>query len=72
MASTRKEELAAKKYYRENAAYRRKKIKRTAAEHKMNREEHNKNAREYYHTNTSYRKWKIAYAKKYQSQRRGK
>ena len=38
----------------------------------MNREEHNKNAREYYHTNTKYRKYKIAYAKKYQSQRRGK
>ena len=72
MASTRKEELAAKKYYRENSAYRKKKIKNTADEHKMNREEHNKKAREYYHSNTNYRKYKIAYAKSYQKQRRGK
>ena len=72
MASTKNEERLARKYYRENRAYRERKIKKTAQEHKQNRDEHNKKAREYYHANPDYRKYKIAYAKKYQKQRRGK
>ena len=72
MASTRKEEAAARKYYRENSNYRKRKIRETADEHKSNRDLYNKKAREYYHSNQSYRKYKIAYAKKYQKQKRGK
>lgn len=72
MASTRRQELEARKYYHENRAYRKRKIDATAQEHKAHRQEHNRKAREYYHSNSSYRKYKIAYAKKYQKQRRGK
>ena len=72
MASTRRQEVQARKYYHANSNYRKRKIERTAQEHKAHREEHNKKAREYYHSNSNYRKYKIAYAKKYQKQRRGK
>lgn len=72
MASTKAEERYARKYYKENKSYRKKKIADTAQEHKRNRTEHNKKAREYYHSNTNYRKYKIAYAKAYQKRKRGK
>lgn len=72
MASTKAEEKAARNYYHKNRAYRMKKIRETAQEHKQNRQEHNRKAREYYHSNTNYRKYKIAYAKKYNKGRKGK
>ncbi len=49
MASTKQEEMASRKYYKENASYRKRKIKNTADEHKANKDEFNKKAREYYH-----------------------
>ena len=72
MASSTKEERAARKYYRENKAYRTKKIKETADEHKANKEKYNKKARDYYHSNLKYKKYKIAYAKAYQKKKHGK
>ena len=72
MASTREEKKKAREYYKKHPAYRRKKIKETADDHKEHRLEHNKNAREYYHSNTNYRKRRIRQVKAYNKGRKGK
>ena len=72
MATTKAEEKRARDYYHKNRAYRLKKIKKTADEHKQHKKEYNKKMRDYYHSNTNYRKYKIAYAKRYNKGRKGK
>lgn len=65
MASTAKEKKYARKYYRDNAAYRREKIddrKKDAKQHKQSEAEYSK---AYYHSHPEYRKYKIRYATDY-------
>ena len=72
MASTKEEKRKAREYYKKNKAYREKKIKETAQDHKEHRLEHNRKAREYYHSNTNYRKRRIRQVRAYNKMRRGK
>ena len=65
MATSAKQDKAARKYYKENKQYRKKKIARTQASQKADREGYNKQKREYYATHPEYKKYKREYAKKY-------
>lgn len=65
MASTKRQEARSKKYYHSNESYRKKKIKKTADEHKADKPKYNKLAREYYRKNKKYREYKKAYSRNY-------
>lgn len=70
--STTKEKSEARKYYKEHAAYRRKKIDARKEYYHDHQTDQNAYAREYYHSHPSYRKYKIRYARDYRKAQRGK
>lgn len=65
MASTSKEKQYARKYYKENAKYRREKIEDRKDYAKSHRRKEADYAREYYHSHPQYKKYKQAYARAY-------
>lgn len=65
MASTTKEKKYARKYYRDNDAYRREKISDRKSYAKSHRKEEADYARSYYHSHPEYKKYKQAYARAY-------
>lgn len=67
MAITRKSKANAyaRKYYRSNEDYRKKKIRERAKYYAGHKEEEAKNARDYYWDNPDYRAYKVKYARMY-------
>lgn len=72
MASTTKEKKYARKYYKENPDYRKKKIETRKDYYHEHQESQNAYARKYYHEHPTYRKYKIRYARDYRKAQRGK
>lgn len=65
MASTTKEKKYARKYYRDNDAYRREKIEQRSAAYKKDKKGEAEYSRKYYAEHPEYRRYKIRYAANY-------